>query len=182
MKKEIIGMLSIVCALCLVLTLSLTGCGEKETVIGGDPATWGPSAETAEGTVQIPNPWQECDSLEDAGKIAGFSFTAPDQVEGFSEKYIAAIEDDVAQVIFSKDDDKAEITFRKGAGDQDISGDYNEYESVETRQIGEKYVTVKSTDGIIYTAVWTQDGYSYSIFARTGMTEEQMNAWIQALS
>lgn len=182
MKKEIVGMLSIVCALCLVLTLSLTGCGEKKTVIGGDPAAWGPSADAAAETAQIPNPWQECDTLEDAGKIAGFSFTAPDQVDGCTEKYIAAIENDIAQVIFSSADDETEITFRKGTGNRDISGDYNEYESVEIRQVGGKDVTVKSTGGVIFTVLWAQDGFSYAIFARTGMTEEQMNSWIQALS
>ena len=196
----------IVCVVCFVLALSLAACGgkepviggdpaswgpgnqatEKETVIGGDPASWGPgnqATETGENeNVRIPNPWQECSSLEEAGKIAGFSFTAPERVDGFSEKYIAAIESDVAEVIFHNgENDENQVSFRKGVGSEDISGDYNQYSSVETQQIDGKDVTVKGSDGMIYTVTWTQGGYAYAISARMGMTEEQMNSWIQAL-
>ena len=65
------------------------------TVIpGSDPKTWGP-AEDGEN-IQIPNPWQECTSLEEAGKLAGFSFTAPQTVDGYTERYIAVIENEIA--------------------------------------------------------------------------------------
>lgn len=177
----------IVCVVCFVLALSMAACGGKEPVIGGDPASWGPgnqATETGEnGNIQIPNPWQECSSLEEAGKIAGFSFTAPEQVDGFSEKYIAAVESDVAEVIFRNgENDENQVSFRKGVGSEDISGDYNQYSSVETQQIDGKDVTVKRSDGMIYTVTWTQDGYTYAISARMGMTEEQMTDWVQALA
>ena len=43
-----------------------TSCTADGTVIpGSDPKTWGP-AEDGEN-IQIPNPWQECTSLEEAG-------------------------------------------------------------------------------------------------------------------
>ncbi len=178
-----------VCVACFVLVLSLAACGGKGSnsavsgLVGGDPSTWGPPLDTETEDVQIPNPWQTCDSLEEAGELAGFSFTVPETLDGFDEKHISAIENDVAQVIFSNgDNSEAEVTFRKGAGDEDISGDYNEYKTVETQQIDGKTVTVKSNDGVIYTALWTEDGYSYSIFARTGMSAEQMDSWIQALA
>ena len=86
-------------------------------------------------------------------------------------------------MIFSKgEDDDAQISFRKGNGNEDISGDCNVYDSVETRQIGGKDVTVESNDGVIYTAIWTDGSYSYAISARTGMTEEQLNGWVQVLA
>lgn len=182
MMKKLIGYV-----VCFVLVLSLAACGGKETMVGGDPASWGPgnqsNADAMEETAQIPDPWQACDSLEEAGKLAGFSFTAPEALDGFDEKYISAIENDIAQVIFSNgDNSEAEVTFRKGVGDEDVSGDYNEYKTVETQQIDGKTVTVKSNDGVIYTALWSDGGYSYSIFARTGMSAEQMSSWIQALA
>lgn len=193
----------IVCALCIVLTLALVACGgnpstwgtgNQETVndtdgapIGGDPKTWGPANQTAtdgeDENIQIPNPWQECGSLEEAAKVAGFSFAAPESVEGYSETYIAAIENDIAEVIFSKgEDDDAQVSFRKGIGSEDVSGDYNTYDSVETRKINGKDVTVKSNDSVIYTATWTDGDYSYAISARTGMTEEQLSGWVQVLA
>lgn len=190
MKKQIVSIM------CFALALSLAACGGKTQAadttpvttdaqteapfIGDDPATWGPAIGTED--VQMPNPWQECTTLEEAGELAGFSFTAPETLDGFSTKYIATIPGDIAQEIFSNGEaDDQEVTFRKGNGQQDISGDYNVYETVETRQIAGKDVTVKSTDGLIYTVFWEQDGYSYSVSARTGMTETQMEGWIAAL-
>ena len=186
-----------ICVLSFVLVLSMAACsGKKETpadttvpetaeegFVGWDPATWGPALDTEEGTAQIPNPWQECSTLEEAGKLAGVSFTAPETVEGFDEKYIAAIPGDVAEVIFSsREDENGEVMFRKGTGDGDISGDYNTYDGVDDQQIDGKTVTVRSSNGIVYTVTWVQDGCTYAISARAGASMEQMAEWIQALA
>ena len=120
--------------LSLVMALAIVGCSGNAnapaptthkdnasftadgTVIpGSDPKTWGPADESE--NVQTPNPWQECTSLEEAGKLAGFSFTAPESVDGYTERYIAAIENEIAQVIFSNsDEDDSTLYFRKGVG------------------------------------------------------------------
>lgn len=188
------------CLLALVLVLlSMAGCGAKNgdapapttndgnasytadgTVIpGSDPKTWGP-ADDGE-TVQIPNPWIDCTSLEEAGKLAGFSFTTPDALEGYPEKYIAAIENEIAEVIFSNEDG-AEVCLRKGVGTDDISGDYNVYETTETRTIDGKTVTCKGNDGLVSNAIWTDGTYAYSIMSTVGMTAEQLSTFVQSLS
>ena len=150
------------------------------TVIpGSDPKTWGP-AEDGEN-IQIPNPWQECTSLEEAGKLAGFSFTAPETVDGYTERYIAAIENEIAQVIFSNGDD-SELYFRKGVGGDDISGDYNTYDVTEEQTIDGHTVLCKGNDGLIYTATWTDGEYSYAVMCDAGMSVEQLTAWVQSLA
>lgn len=150
------------------------------TVIpGSDPKTWGP-AEDGEN-IQIPNPWQECTSLEEAGKLAGFSFTAPESVDGYTERYIAAIENEIAQVIFSNGDD-SELYFRKGLGGDDISGDYNAYDTTEEQTIDGHTVLCKGNDGLIYTATWTDGEYSYAVMCDAGMSVEQLTAWVQSLA
>ena len=186
--------------LSFVMALAIVGCSGKAdapaptthkgdtsytadgTVIpGSDPKTWGP-AEDGEN-IQIPNPWQECASLEEAGKMAGFSFTAPETVDGYTEKYIAAIENDIAEVIFSKgDNDDASLYFRKGKGTEDISGDYNIYETVEQQIIGDRAVTCKGHDGLVYTAIWNDGTYSYAVMCNAGMNAEQLAAWVQSLA
>ncbi len=167
-----------ICVLSFVLVLSMAACGGKTEV----PATTVPETTETEN-VQIPNPWQECTTLEEAGKLAGVSFTAPETVEGFDEKYIAAIPGDVAEVIFSsKEDENAEVMFRKGSGDEDISGDYNTYDDVDDKEIDGKNVTVRSNNGVVYTVTWVQDGCTYAISARAGVSMEQMTQWIQALA
>lgn len=189
-----------VCVLALLLVLlSMAACGEKNgetpapttndgnashtadgTVIpGSDPRTWGPAEDNE--SVQIPNPWQDCTSLEEAGKLAGFSFTAPDALEGYPEKYIAAIENDIAEVIFSNEDG-AEVCFRKGVGTDDISGNYNDYAVTETQTIADKTVTCKGDGTLVNNATWTDGTYAYSIMSTVGMTAEQLSTFVQSLS
>lgn len=150
------------------------------TVIpGSDPKTWG-AAEDGEN-IQIPNPWQECTSLEEAGKLAGFSFTAPESVDGYTERYIAAIENEIAQVIFSNGDD-SELYFRKGVDGDDISGDYNTYDVTEEQTIDGHTVLCKGNDGLIYTATWTDGTYSYAVMCDAGMSAEQLSVWAETLA
>ena len=174
-----------VCVLSLVLVLSMAACGGKQAAEASTTAdTAGQEVNITGGeNVQIPNPWQECSSLEEAGKLAGFSFVAPEKVEGFTERYIAAIENEIAQVIFSNGDDSdAALHFRKGVGTEDISGDYNTYETVEEQNIGGKTVTCKGNGGLTYTAIWTDGTYSYAVMSDTGMNAEQLETWVQSLA
>lgn len=184
--------------LSLVMALAIVGCSGNAnapaptthkdnasftadgTVIpGSDPKTWGP-AEDGEN-IQIPDPWQECTSLEEAGKLAGFSFIAPESVDGYTERYIAAIENEIAQVIFSNGDD-SELYFRKGVGGDDISGDYNTYDVTEEQTIDGHTVLCKGNDGLIYTATWTDGTYSYAVMCNAGMSAEQLSVWVEALA
>lgn len=184
--------------LSLVMALAIVGCSGNAnapaptnhkdnasftadgTVIpGSDPKTWGP-AEDGEN-IQIPDPWQECTSLEEAGKLAGFSFTAPESVDGYTERYIAAIENEIAQVIFSNGDD-SELYFRKGVGGDDISGDYNTYDVTEEQTIDGHTVLCKGNDGLIYAATWTDGKYSYAVMCNAGMSAEQLSVWVEALA
>lgn len=145
------------------------------------PQNLGPADESE--NVQTPNPWQECTSLEEAGKLAGFSFTAPESVDGYTERYIAAIENEIAQVIFSNsDEDDSTLYFRKGVGGDDISGDYNTYDVTEEQTIDGHTVLCKGNDGLIYTATWTDGTYSYAVMCNAGMSAEQLSVWVEALA
>lgn len=161
-----------VCVLSMILVLAMAACGGKTVA----------ETRTVEN-VRIPNPWQECTSLEEAGKLAGFSFIAPEEVEGYTKKYIAAIENEIAQVIFSNGEEKnSNLYFRKGVGTEDISGDYNTYETVEEQTVGGKTVTCKGNGGLIHTAVWNDGIYSYAVMSDTGMNAEQLAAWVSSLT
>ena len=161
-----------VCVLSMILVLAMAACGGKTVAETG----------TVEN-VRIPNPWQVCASLEEAGKLAGFSFTAPEEVEGYTKKYIAAIENEIAQVIFSNgEENDSTLYFRKGVGAEDISGDYNTYETVEELTVGGKTVTCKGNGGLIHTAVWNDGTYSYAVMSDAGMNAEQMETWVGSLA
>lgn len=175
----------LICVLSLVLALSMAACGGNAETEG--TVTVGTIAHddsmVRDETAQIPNPWQECASLEEAGELAGFSFTAPETVDGLPERYIAAIENDVAEVIFSNGgEDDSMLYFRKGVGTEDISGDYNSYDTVEEQVIGDRTVTCKGHDGLVYTATWNDGTYSYAVMSNAGMNAETLAAWVQSLA
>ena len=173
-----------VCVLSLVLALSMAACGGKtDTGAAVTVATEPHDDSMIREDVQIPNPWQQCSSLEEAGKLAGFSFTAPEEVGGYTEKYISAIENEIAQVIFSNGEkDASALYFRKGVGTEDISGDYNTYKTVEEQTIGDKTVTCKENDGLVYTATWNDGTYTYAVMSNAGMNADQLEAWVQSLA
>ena len=112
--------------LCSLLTLSLgtlNGCGSKST----DSAI---SAEDTSGQTQISNPFTDCDTLEEAKKLAGFSISVPASIDGYTRDAITAIPDEIIHVSFRNGDD--EIYFRKGTLTDDLSGDYNVYAYEDT--------------------------------------------------
>lgn len=191
--------------LCAATMLSMAACGDKENKTIGAETTGQTVAESEEkiptdgaaaaqeiligDNTQIPNPFIDCDTLADAAALAGFDIIVPDSVDGYEERAITAMENDMIQVLYLHGDD--EICIRKAAGEEECSGDYNEYSEEKTVAVGEREITLRGNNGKVMVAVWTEDGYSYSIgvYAYTqhndgvadpesnsGMTEEMITA------
>lgn len=151
-----------------------------------------------EDQVQIPNPFVDCETMEEAEKLAGFSLTAPESIDGYSDRIIQAVEGELVQVIFTRnhcieledpedldaidwenaDFDSHDLMIRKGTGMEDISGDYNEYPEVETVSVSDRTVTLKEKDGLVHTAIWNADGYSYAVYAADGVSTDVMTALV----
>ena len=114
--------------LCTTVVGAFTACGAKSSETDGagqNESNVVSEVETNDGeadeeNTQIANPWVDCASMEDAVKIAGFSFEVPKQIEGYPNQVIQAIENDIIQVIY--DDGTNSIYIRKGAGTEDIGG------------------------------------------------------------
>ena len=141
---------------------------ETEDAIGGE-------------NVQIPNPFVDYETLDAAAQAAGFALTAPEMVEGYSDKLIQVMSNSMIQIIFLDSDDNR-LFIRKEAGDADISGDYNNYAEVNTVTVGEYSVTLKGDNGTVSTAIWTNDGYAYAVSADVPMTIEAMTALISQIA
>ncbi len=155
----------------------------------------------SEDQVQIPNPFVDCETMEEASKLAGFSLTAPESIDGYSDRIIQAIEGELVQVIFTRnqcieledleepaaelentDFKSHDLTIRKGTGMDDISGDYSEYPEVETVTVDDKTVTLKEKDGLVHTAIWNTDGYSYAVYAADGVSADVMTALVSEIA
>ena len=154
-------------ALCAALTCSLAACGTKAPDEPADPAA---------GSVQIPNPWTDCETMEDAAGLAGFDFALPNPLpEGFVLSAIQALEGEAIQVLFQKDD--VELCLRKAAGTEDPSGDYTQYEEETAVRAGGVEVAMRGADGRVSLAVWTDGGYASSIaVSGDGISADDMSA------
>lgn len=160
--------------------LMLAACGNKTTENPADmetAKTTETTANTANGTVGLANPFVTCTTLEEAAQTAGFEMTVPDVLEGYEQIVIQAVKDQLIQVIWQNGDNK--ITIRKGAGADDISGDYNQYPHTEEISVGDLQVTVKGSDEAVNTAVWTVGDYAYAISAlNEGIKRDAMSGLI----
>ena len=177
MKKMLAILLS------ALMILSLAACSQNEPDNRKDSEEG--TTLTEAGNVQIGNPWVDCATLDEAAKIAEFDIAIPGKFEGYSNKVYQAIERTMIQVFYYDGDPEAEsssrITVRKGTGNDDISGDYNEYSETETVQIHGIDVLVKEEKGLIYCATWTKDGYSFAIVADKGLTKEALSNAIEEM-
>lgn len=159
--------------LCAVMAFSLAACMNSNKPV--DKNEIGTKAENAQ---QMPNPFITCDTLEEAIELAGFDMTVPESLEGFEDRMISAIENELIQVTFQNEENQ--IYFRKAEGDEDISGDYNVYSEVNTVETGGKSVTMKGNDGKVMLAVWTANGYTYAVRA-TEVSLEEMSGLAEQL-
>lgn len=159
--------------LCIALSLSMAACtgNKQENTPTGQVETG--------GNVQIPNPFSDCQSMEEAAKLAGFDMTVPAKIEGY-ERYLIQAEKDTMIQVFYQSGDK-EILIRKGVGMEDISGDYNSYAKQDSFMNGDVEVTVKGDDGAWKLAVWNDGTYAYSVSVSAGTDMESMTALVAAV-
>lgn len=153
---------------------ALLGCREGAVALEGNTVK---IRTDPVNTVQIPNPFADCATLEEAAKAAGFELAVPEKVNGSSRQGIQVMAENMIQVFYGGEEN--EVCIRKAPGTEDISGDYNRYAVCDTVSVGELKVTMKGEEGQMHLATWTDGGYTYSIGARTGMSSSDMSALVQ---
>lgn len=128
--------------------------------------------------VQIPNPWQEYKSVSEAAKAAGISFAAPAKLGKHKLSYIQAT-DGIVELSYTKAGN--EICIRKGAGTEDISGDFETYKNVTEKTINGSAVTLKDNGEGVISATWTDGNNSYSLHSEIGLTTKFVESIISGI-
>lgn len=124
----------------------------------------------------------EVESLEDAMKVAGFNIGIPSYM--FNDSYevmYRAEPEKLIEIRYRGMDEQVIIRKAKGYGMEDISGDYNEYPEVETKEVNKSEIIPKSKgkdekikivskgiDDKINVVYWNIGDYSYSISINPG--------------
>ena len=135
---------------------------------------------TEEDNVQIPSPFVDCDSLAEASEVAGFGMRAPESVGDYARAAISAIDGELIDVLYGCGDDAIHV--RKGAGTDDVSGDYNSYAEILVSKAGGVEVTLKGNAGRVNLAVWTSGEYTYSVSTSAGMSRGEMMDLIREIA
>lgn len=129
-----------------------------------------------DNAAQTPNPFTEYRSIDDAVKALSFKpVLPPKSPEGYTLSYIATLGSDFIELIYENGD--KQLTYRTAIGSDDISGDYNVYENTKTVKIANADVTVRLGDKSA-SAIWTDNGQSFSVTANFGMTESEAAALV----
>lgn len=130
--------------------------------------------------VQSGNPYTEYDTLEEAENTIGFEISVPDSYGGYTEPYYAVIEGKILEVQYYNGDDRGMI-ISKSRGSEDISGDFNEYNTVTETEVNGNTVTIKGNGDEFSLALWVSGDYSYSVSVSSGISENALKEIIEKI-
>jgi len=173
----------LVFTLAAALVLTLAACGEKAPA--SEPSGPSPVPESLQVSEQesnqIPDPFSECESLEEAKALAGFEFAVFEAPEECDRRVIRVLKGQQMTEVIDYDGEDEIFRIRKAKGSDEISGDYTPYETENRAEVGEISVTMKGSGELIYVAVWTQGDYTYSVSSESGVSQETMRELVQSV-
>lgn len=148
---------SMILLCCIVFTI-FAGC-RNQTV----------AQEPLSQTVAIGNPWSDWDSIEEAERVIGFSFGLQEVIaDSYHAVSIRTLNNELIEVVYRDEDFEVCVRKQKGEG-QDISGDYNEYETcTETNHNGAAITDCRNSDNHAVKQLISYNGYSWSLVAPNG--------------
>ena len=153
MKKRRIGIV-----LFLVLFVFLAGCANQN-----------PEPEPTAQTAAIGNPWSQWASLEEAENAVGFSFGLPEVIsDHYTAEAYRTLNNELLEVIYRDGDFEVRVRKQKGEG-QDLSGDYNQYDTCTQFPFGSGTLTNYHDSGSnALKQLISLGGYSWSLTAPNG--------------
>ena len=116
----------------------------------------------------------------------GFSMDCPpirelSEKSGMTEVSYNVLDGNIGEIVFS--DGEHSNYFRKAAGTEDISGDYNVYDSEVSFDGEYSSGTLKGKEDDYQLAVWTtEDGFTYAAYVEDGLTDSEWQNIIDSLN
>ena len=142
-------------------------------------------------SAQIANPFTDTKTMEEAQEIAGFDMQVPDAAAPYTVVNYRAVEGEMLEIIFRDRKGEEGYRIRKAAGEDDISGDYNEYAKEKTIRLsdGTKVTLRGDKDDEWSVAVWTaedgegKDVYSFAVCSgEKTFTSEEVKKMAEVMS
>lgn len=137
--------------------------------------------EKEDNSTQIPNPFTEYKSVEDAKAAVSFDAVLPTKLpDEYEFASASTMGSDFLQVFYKKGE--SEIMYRVAVGSDDISGDYNVYDITETEKIKDSKVELKGDENKCSLAVWNDNESAYSLNSEKGIEKAEMTKIIESVN
>lgn len=152
----------------LVLSILLAGCS------AAPQPTEAPAPQ-----LQIGNPWKSYESMLEAETASGLDFPLPEQIgDVYAAESFRVMNASLMEVTYRDLNSDSKVTVRMQSGaDDDISGVYEDPDSIEVLQINGASVTVKlKGQSCLY--LISKDGYSFSLYAPNNFQGESADEFL----
>ena len=119
--------------------------------------------------VMLNNTFVEAEGIKEVGKIAGFDINISEQL--FDDSYemeSRAIPNKLIEIVYKGLDKWVIIRKSIYEGDDDVSGDYNEYPEIKEKNYKNGKVVYKGMEDKINLVTWKDGKYAYSINMNPG--------------
>lgn len=131
-----------------------------------------PDDEFAPGGAVLAPGVEENADIDSIRREVGYDFALPDYMpSGYEFDSASLLFGELVQIVYIDGENK--IMYRIEDCDEDISGDYNIYETVETVDMGGIAVTVRENGGKCYSAVW-HDGKAHALWLDEGFDRDEI--------
>ena len=132
-----------------------------------------PAPEQGEIT-QAYNGIEECASLTELEQKVGFKMEDIEKLLSFTSTQIDYLSywAEMAEIRYTNT--KQTVTFRKSVGEEDNSGDYNEYDFETETVVDESNILLKGNADGIQLAIWNKDGFAYSLSFENAVSQEEI--------
>ena len=118
------------------------------------------------------------DSIDELSQKAGFDVMEITQAgDAIISYYFRS--DNVAETMYVYETNT--ITLSQGAGSDDISGDFNEYDKTSEVTIGNLAVTMKGNNNTVSLAIWCNEGCAFSLYSDSPLTEDEFIRLIESI-
>lgn len=135
--------------------------------------------EKAGGQTQIPNPFTEYETIDEALKAVKFNALYPANApEGYEVSDIFVMSGEMLQIVYKNADN--EIMYRTQKGTEDISGDCNTFKSTQALKVGDITASVRTSDNGM-SVIWTSNGLTYSVYSDKALTNESISPIISSV-
>ncbi len=138
-----------------------------------------PDDELASGGAVLAPGIEENADIDSIRKEVGYDFALPDYMpQGYTFDSASLLFGELVQIVYT--DGEHKIMYRIEDCTDDISGDYNNYETVETVDMGGAAVTVREDGGKCRLAIWN-DGKAHVLWLDEGFERDEIEKIIKSI-